>query len=398
MTNELAPSVSRRDFGLLMWATLVVFAILYTPQPLLPLLAREFAVERSQAALLMTLAMLPLAVAPLLYGHIVERWSARRVLHLTLLLMVGTQLPFLFSSDLHWILIGRFLQGALLPAAFTALMTWTSSLATPERMRQVMGTYIAVTIVGGFSGRAVTGVLADLVGWRAGFWFWTLALLLAWLGVQFIPKDPGTRFNKLPWSEIGTVWRQPTCRQAYLTTFILFVGFSGILNALPFRMKALEPEVSESVVAFVYLGYLMGSLIALNSERISVWTGSPRGNVLLGLTLFLAGVGLLLWPAISGAYAAMFVFCAGFFLTHSTLSGVVNLQARGNRGVVNGLYLTFYYAGGATGSYVPLLVYNHYGWLTFLALTSGCVGLALLLNRASASAELPQPGVEVRRG
>ncbi len=360
--------------------TVMVFAVLYTPQPLLPLLAREYQVSSSHAGLLMALALFPMAVAPLLYGHVVERWSARRVLNGVLPLMAATELLFWWGPTFTWLLVGRLLQGLLLPAAITALMTWTSNLATPERVRQVMGTYIALTIVGGFSGRAVTGGLTDGLGWRSAFLFWGVGLLVGWLLLNRIPRDPQTQFRKVPWNALGHVLRQRAFLQPYLTIFLLFVGFSGLLNVLPFRLKSLQPELSESLVALVYLGYLMGALVSVNAERLSRWTGGPLENLQWGLLSFGLGLGLLLIPFPSVAYGAMFVFSGGFFLTHATLSGLVNLQAPDNRGVVNGLYLAFYYAGGASGSYGPLLVYHQWGWHPFLGVVAGCATLALALT------------------
>ena len=360
--------------------TVMVFAVLYTPQPLLPLLAREFQVSSSHAGLLMALALFPMAVAPLLYGHVVERWSARRVLNSALPLMAATELLFWWAPSFTWLLVGRLLQGLLLPAAITALMPWTSNLASPAGVRQVMGTYIALTIVGGFSGRAVTGALTDGLGWRSAFLFWGAGLLLGWLLLNRIPRDPQTQFRRLPWNALGQVLKQRAFLQPYLTTFLLFVGFSGLLNALPFRLKALNPELSESLVSLVYLGYLMGALMSVNAERLTRWTGGALGNIRWGLLSFGLGLGLLLLPQPGIAYGAMFVFSGGFFLTHATLSGMVNQQAQDNRGVVNGLYLAFYYGGGASGSYGPLLVYHQWGWLPFLAVVACCAGLALGLN------------------
>ena len=50
------------------------------------------------------------------------------------------------------------------------------------------------------------------------------------------------------------------------------------------------------------------------------------------------------------------------FTVHSVLSGYVNHLARRRKGVVNGLYVSLYYAGGTLGSYLPVVIYEARGW------------------------------------
>ena len=55
------------------------FSTLYAPQPLLPVLAVDFGRAPTEASLLITLAMLPLAVAPLIYGYLLVSVPAGKV-------------------------------------------------------------------------------------------------------------------------------------------------------------------------------------------------------------------------------------------------------------------------------------------------------------------------------
>ena len=61
--------------------TILVLSALYAPQPLLPVLSREFAVSREAAAALTTVTFIPLALAPLAYGYLLETVSPVRVLN-----------------------------------------------------------------------------------------------------------------------------------------------------------------------------------------------------------------------------------------------------------------------------------------------------------------------------
>ena len=61
-----------RNLVIALIATVVAFSTLYIPQPMLPLLAEEFGVAPGEAGLLMTVAMLPLAFAPVFYGYFLQ--------------------------------------------------------------------------------------------------------------------------------------------------------------------------------------------------------------------------------------------------------------------------------------------------------------------------------------
>ena len=75
MTSNPQPSIhsrpvtrARPPLGILL-LTVFGFSTLYAPQPLLPVLAEAFGRGPTEASLLITLAMLPLACAPLVYGY-----------------------------------------------------------------------------------------------------------------------------------------------------------------------------------------------------------------------------------------------------------------------------------------------------------------------------------------
>ncbi|MBE0596608.1 MAG: MFS transporter, partial [Desulfuromonadales bacterium] len=80
-----------------------------------------------------------------------------------------------------------------------------------------------------------------------------------------------------------------------------------------------------------------------------------------------------------GLFAVMFLFCAAMFLVHATASGVLNRHAGQRKGIVNGLYIAFYYGGGTVGSWLPGFVYRGYGWGAFLTVLGVVTVAAWLL-------------------
>ena len=85
-------------------ATVISFSTLYIPQPMLPLLADYFGVSAGEAGLLMTVAMLPLAFAPVIYGYFLQAVPARLMLMIALSLLALNQVCFYFADE-FWHLI-----------------------------------------------------------------------------------------------------------------------------------------------------------------------------------------------------------------------------------------------------------------------------------------------------
>src|SRR5690606_14021174 len=96
------------------------------------------------------------------------------------------------------------------------------------------------------------------------------------------------------------------------------------------------------------------------------YLGGERRAILVGfagLAVTLVGFGV---PRVDIFFVVMFLFCGAMFLIHATASGLLNRRAGSSKGIVNGLYVAFYYTGGAIGSFLPGYAYRYFGWNGFL--------------------------------
>ena len=361
-----------RNLVVALIATVIAFSTLYIPQPMLPLLAQQFGVSTGQAGLLMTLAMLPLAIAPVLYGYFLQAIPARLMLQVALSLLALNQVCFVFADEFWHLLVLRLLQGLLLPAIFTALMTYCASMVAPPMVRRAMGFYIGATIIGGFIGRLVGGVFASAFDWHTAFLVMGLMQLLPLLLLNRVEADADINFARLDPRSISRVLANRNYRFMFLALASVFFVFSGILNIVPFHLRDIEPESSPLLISMLYLGYLVGAPLSFFSDAISRRLGDERKGLLLGLAIHAGGLLALFFVALQGLVVTMFFLAAGFFLIHALLSGLVNHLAQEHKGVVNGLYVSIYYFSGALGSWLPGYLYEGLGWdvmvLTFVVI------------------------------
>jgi YNFM family putative membrane transporter len=276
-----------------------------------------------------------------------------------------------------WVLLLlRFIQGLVLPAVFTALMTYSASTAAAGRVRNAINVYIGTSIIGGVSGRLVGGFLSEYVHWRAAFALLAALLFVAWWRLATLRGDAQSEVGHMGVAAVRSTLAQPLYRNAYLGIFFIFFVFASLLNYLPFRLKALRPEIMESTISTVYLGYLIGVLIALNGVRIADSLGGELRGVFIGIGLLAFGVVGMSTDSVAGVFAFVFCLCAGFFTIHSLLSAYLNHVTSRHRGVVNGLYISSYYAGGALGGWLPGYIYRGAGWETYLGTLLAILALA----------------------
>jgi len=109
-----------RSFRLVLATTFASFCALYSAQPLLPTFALEFGVAPARSAWLLTVCFVALAIAPLLYGAVLQRFSAQRLLVFSTAALGLLQLVFALAPDFSVLLGSRVLQGLLFPAIFAA--------------------------------------------------------------------------------------------------------------------------------------------------------------------------------------------------------------------------------------------------------------------------------------
>lgn len=365
----------------LYFATIVTFCSLYAAQPIQPLFKSEFQLSNFQAILFTTLMMAPLGVAPLVYGYLLESFPAKVMLRWALFLLGVLEIIFATADSYFSLLTIRGVQGLMIPAILTSLMSYISYTSPKEKVQHAIAAYIAATIVGGFLGRFLSGLFTDLFGWRFFFFILGLLLLLNCYLLKDMARDAKLKYARPKPGEILALLQAREFLWLYAAIFCLFFVFAALMNFLPFELKKINPASRETGVGLLYLGYSMGILVSLNTGRIIRRFGSEADAIGAGILVFALGTLSFMVETYSVMFLGMFVFCAGLFTAHSLLSGYVNRLAHDNKAIANGLYISFYYTGGTLGSVLPGAVFQRYGWQAFLVQLLAMIALAFFFTR-----------------
>lgn len=358
-------------------STVLSLCVLYAAQPIQPLFESELGLTRFEAVIFTTAIMLPLGIAPIFYGFLLETMLAQVVLRRAILTLGVLEIIFALNSNYLILVSLRGIQGFLIPAILTALMSYIAHVAPQERVQQAISTYIGVTIVGGFAGRFFSGMLSSLYGWRLFFMLIGILLVVEFFFLKYLPKDVKPNFVKPKLSGIINVLKKPYNLYSYITMFAVFYVFQAVLNFIPFELQKMDNGYDGMKTGFIYAGYAVGLVVSLSAMRIIKLFKGEINAMLFGIIVFMISVQVFRVQEYFWMFGVMFLFCLGMFIVHSIASGYVNKMANSSKAIANGLYISFYYAGGTLGSFTPGVVYQNFGWGWFLTALSVVLGVGI---------------------
>ncbi|MBK1788902.1 MFS transporter [Prauserella cavernicola] len=379
------------------------FALLYAPQPLLPQLAAEFALDPGRASLAVSVATGALAIAVLPFAVLSELVGRRPIIVASVLssAVLGLVLPFVSSFEL--LLALRVLQGIAIAGFPAVAAAYLMEQLGKKGVAAAVGMMIAGNTIGGMSGRLASGFTTDLLGWHGALAVVAvLSLLCALLTVVALPpRDPGDEpARDGPVRErlrgvvagIGVALRQPVLLAQYAVALLAMGAFVGLYNAAGFRLTGEPLGLSPAVASLVFLAYAMGSVSSATAGRLVNRLGRRR-SLGLALTTTIAGAALTLPNSLPLVVAGFLVLTAGFFAAHAVANGWAAAEApEGARGQASGLYTLAYYLGSSVGGTLGSIVYGHAGWGWLVAVVTTWLALAMLSC-------LPRPrAVRRRRG
>ena len=371
-TKDTKENLSLYKVIVLVLCAIVTISSLYIMQPIQPLLVDEFDISITQVTLFTSVVLFSLAIAPIFYGYLLEKFQLRIILFLSLMAMGTFQSLLMFSPNFEVFLTLRILEALALPAALTATLTAMMRLDS-KNIQKYIAIYVASTIFGGVLSRVGGGILTTIFSWEVTFLVLGLSTLcLGFFVLRFLRDDSKIQSARITTKAILEVFKDKRYILLYSGAFIVLFCFQGSLNFLPFEIKVLEPEISSAKIGFLYLGYIIGIITALFAGKIAYFLGTQRAMV-LGFVIFGVAPLIMLLHSFWWLFISVFVLCIGMFITHSLLSVLTNSLSTQKRGITNGLYLAFYYMGGSIGTTFPSYLYHHYGW-GFL-----CVFMSIIL-------------------
>lgn len=357
-------------------AGLFNFLNLYTPQSILPTLADAFGVPAGRTGLTVTAPLIAVAVVAPFVGTISDMLGRKRLIVTALSLLVIPTLLTAAAQSFPAMLLWRFIQGLLLPFIFAVAIGYIGDECPGATGVRAAGNYALGTILGGFGGRFIAGIAAQLGGWRSAF---VAVAALTAAGALFIavvlprehnfrPLRGGVRATLVAYIEH---LRNPRLLATFAIGFGMLFCNVAVFTFVNFYLAAPPWSLTPAELGFVFGVYLLGMITTPISTGLVIRIGR-RATVGLAILLSIAGLALTLVHALAVVIAGLAVMCGGLFVVQTLSLGYIAATVRKAVSTAVGLYVTMFYIGGALGGVAPGPVWQRYGW-------PGVVGLLIAL-------------------
>ena len=353
------------------------FSLMYCVQPLLPLLAQYFDVSATQSSLALSVTTGLLALSIFAAGAVSEMVGRKALMAASLCCAAAMNVLAAAAPTWPLLLLARGLEGVALGGAPAVAMAYLAEEIEPQNLGFAMGLYIGGTALGGMTGRVLTGVAADLGGWRIALAaIGALGLASAFGFVALLP--PSRNFVKRPGLNAAyhlSAWSRHLSAKGlpwlFAIGFLVMGGFVAIYNYAGFLLTGPTYGLSQAEAGLIFLVYLFGMVASSTAGAAGDRFG--RAPVLAaGLLIFAVGLALTLAHALLALIAGIALVTIGFFVAHGVASGWVGQIAQGAKSHAASLYLLAYYLGSS-------LLGSAGGWFWTRSGWGGVVGFVGLL-------------------
>ena len=372
-----APSHSTTRTAAVVFAGFCAFVTLFAPQPLLPMLAREFRVSAAAISLVVSASTLAVAMAAPFAGMVADRFGRKRVIVPAAFLLAVPTLLAATATSYGQLLFWRFLQGVFTPGVFAVVIAYINE-EWDAGAGAATAAYVTGTVLGGFSGRVLAALVASHASWRWGFVaLGTLNLLGAVAIRAWLPA--GRRFTRTRRGPVGGAMLRhlsnPRLVATYAVGFCVMFTLLGTFTYINFYLAAPPFSLSTTALGLLFVVYLVGAAVTPAAGR-AIDRFGHRFALVTAFTGGAAGVSLTLVHSLPVVMLGLTLACTGVFIANAAGSSYVGSAATESRASAVGIYVTFYYLGGSGGSAIPGFFWSRGGW-------PACVGLIVAVQLAT---------------
>jgi YNFM family putative membrane transporter len=346
------------------------------------MLAHVFHASEVMVSLTVTVATVGVALAAPLAGSISDRSGRKRtIVWSSAALGVCTVLAAI-SPHLNALLVWRFLQGVFTPGIFAVTIAYIHDEWLGSESGRATAAYVSGTVVGGFSGRFISGFIASHFAWQ---WVFVALGVLNLTGAlamwRWLPAErrrpkrgsPGPGF-----AAVAEHLRNPRLLATYAVGFCVLFSMTSVFTYITFYLAAAPFRLRPASLGSLFFVYLIGAAITPASGR---WIDRYGQRLALAAAIGtgIGGVALTLVGNLAAVVAGLAICCTGVFVAQAAASSYIGIATDRNRALAVGLYATFYYAGGSAGAAFPGFLWRAGGWPACVALIAAVQALTVVM-------------------
>jgi predicted MFS family arabinose efflux permease len=367
IASPLSP-VSFRDIRVWMVGLIgfCVFLNVYATQTLLPLFTGIFHASKFQVSLTVSATTVGIAIAAPFFGLAGERFGRRQTMVASVMLLTVPVVLAATANSLGVLIFWRFCQGLVMPGIIAVTLAYISEEWAGGGAAAVMSAYVAGNVLGGVTGRFLSGVIADQLNWRMAFVvLGTLNSIGAIAVWRWLPESSrrahhGTGFSHALRNMLAQL-QKPVLLATFAVGFASLFSLVGTFTYITFYLAAPPFNLGTTALGSLFMIYLVGVVVTPVCGKWIERIGH-RPALIAAALASAAGVALTLWPSLIAVLVGLALCSTGVFVCQSAAASYLGQQAGPARSYAAGLYTTFYYLGGTVGAALPAFAWHLGAW------------------------------------
>ncbi len=370
------------------------FLNVYDTQPLLPYLQRLYHTSEIAVSFTVSATILAVALTAPFIGLLAESIGRKNVIVPSLYALTVPTMLAATAQNLHQLIFWRFMQGIFVPGVIVVMMAYINEEFAGAYVGRAMASYITGTVLGGFGGRFISGLVAHHLDWRDAFVVIGLVNLAGAIMVQrWLPVAKNfVRAERVRHSVSqakGHLWN-PRLLAVFGMGFAALFCLVGTFTYANFYLAAPPYHLNTAQLGSIFCVYLFGLIVTPLAGR-SVDHYGIRVTSTIGFGFAAVGLLLTLVHSLPVIIVGLALASSGVFIYQAVGTVQTGVVAGKARSSAAGLYVTFYYIGGSLGAIVTGWTWVAGGWPPCVFLMTGIAGMAVVMAFASSGTVGPQP-------
>lgn len=262
--------------------------------PAIPIIRENFDVSTGTAQLTLSLSMLSIAIATLIYGPLSDRFGRRPVMLTGIAITALGSLLCIMESSIEWLIAGRIVQAAGGAVGLVLARAIVRDVYDARDSASIIATLVMVMVVMPMISPLVGGELMIRYDWHAIFYL--LAAISALMLLAMYLWLPETLTTQLPFTGVLntlktflSLFRSRVFSAYAFSTAFISVSFFSFISAAPEVMVSVlkrPPEEYGYYFVMIPAAFMTGNFLA---SRLSARMGIHR-MVTMGSVLGVSGV------------------------------------------------------------------------------------------------------------
>ncbi len=357
----------------------------YYNQPLIYSIAQALHVSAEQVAFTIVIGQLSYAAGLFILVPLGDLFEKRSYICLLMCFTGLSQICLSLSPNLSTLYSFTFLA-AFFSIATQVLVPFAAGLASPKKSPHVVSMLMSGLFLGILLARSIAGLLSTLWSWHAVYLL-SGGLILAcaimmWLKLPVSRNTHHMTLIQIYRSLFTLATHQPHLLRRGLAGGIgfgilalIFTTMTFILANAPYHFNDFQIGLFGIVgLAGVFATHWAGKQIAAQHEN----------KVALVCMCLL----ILAWIPLFFAQYSLFAYALGVIMAYFGLSAIhvlnqnliyrISVQARSR---INSIYMTLYFAGAASGSFIAVYAWKHWGWEGCAMIGLGMATISFVIDR-----------------